>query len=107
MGEPYLTGSELDWIISVTDKDGDGNLEYASFVWRKNASQKYIHRWAPPSTIVNQVQFAQSVAPNCPADYVQKILLTRLRSVLDDKSTSLPSILPIFPGGHEYLRNAK
>lgn len=39
--EPYLTGSELDWIVSITDKDGDGNLEYATFLWRKTPAQQY------------------------------------------------------------------
>ncbi|CAD7963892.1 unnamed protein product [Amoebophrya sp. A25] len=109
--EAYLTGSELDWIISVTDKDGDGNLEYATLSWRKTPTQNYRPRWLPPTFIVHQLKHVQRVAPSLPADYVQRVLLARLHKIVQDKQgegmrpciTFLLDVLSLFPDGEKYV----
>jgi len=102
--EPYLTGSELDWILSVTDKDGDGNVEYGTFFWRKAPEHKYIPRWSPPQSIIHQCSIQGPVAPSLPVDYVEKCLLARLKDMLDRKNVQdLQAVMSIFPDGHEFL----
>ena len=65
-------------------------------------------RWSPPQSILNQLQYVTSVAPNLPQDYVQKILLARLRIRLDEKEIDgLRSFLSVFPDGAEFLQNPK
>ncbi|CAD7937255.1 unnamed protein product [Amoebophrya sp. A120] len=114
--EPYLTGLELDWIVSATDKDGDGNLEYATFLWRKTPGQPYRPRWTAPSSIVQQCKAVTRVAPSLPVDYVQKVLLARLHRTIEEKLVPgmnksciafLLDVLSLFADGDRYLQEQR
>eukprot|EP00392_Amoebophrya_sp_AT5.2_P015523 g15729.t1 len=104
--EPYLTGSELDWIVSITDKDGDGNLEYATFLWRKTPAQQYRPKWSPPSSIVAQLKTVQRVAPSLPGDYLQKVLLARLHRLIEEKLPDRAN-RTCFADGEKYLQEPR
>jgi len=94
--EGYMTSSELEFLLAITDKDGDGNVEYLSFLQRydarmPNCKEVELATWFP-ETPASPSNCYPSLAP----DQVQAVLIERVRIRLKASQISIQEILPIF-----------
>lgn len=89
--EGYLASSELEFILSITDKDGDGNIEYISFIQHHDVrgGKNRLHevpKWLPRVNIVRCVCY-----PSLSPVTVNEVLRERLRQRLKGRGVHLTS----------------
>jgi len=92
--EGYLTSSELEFLIAITDKDADGNVEYLSFIQRYDArgaakgNQVEMAKWLPHVNMVRCICY-----PSIASGTVNEVLHERARRRLKACNVSLPMAL--------------
>lgn len=100
--EPYLTQNQLEWLMLLTDKDGEGRLIARSLLVRLGAGPANASRGAqlmvPPRP---SGASRKPIAPNTPRAQVVMAVVSRIRDRLSEagKQLTLEHVLSIFEIG--------
>lgn len=99
--EGYLTSTELEFLLAITDKDGDGNVVYVSFLQRHDTRKNdavygkskeiELTKWLPQVSIMSS-----NCYPSLTPAMVNQVLAERIGIRLKECKISIQDILRIF-----------